>query len=74
MSDLKDTRYLDGIWMITRRTNTDDRKMVRETLAAAHSFRPTDKRAVFVFNSMEQVKQFEIITLACRCCWRLSAR
>jgi putative ABC transport system permease protein len=63
MGDLKDTKYLDGIW-IDYESNEylKVEKMVRETLAAAHSFRPTDERAVFIFNSMKQVKQFEIVT------------
>src|SRR5438270_11578303 len=63
MGDLKNTQYIDGIW-IDYESNEylKVEKMVRETLAAAHSFRPTDERAVFVFNSMKQVKQFEIVT------------
>src|SRR6185312_15475881 len=63
MSDLKNTQYLDGIWIDYESNEyTKIEKMVRESLAAAHSFRPTDERAVFVFNSMKQVKQFEIVT------------
>jgi putative ABC transport system permease protein len=63
MGDLKDTRYLDGIW-IDYESNEylKVEQMVRGTLAAAHQFQPSDKRAVFVFNSMKQVKQFEIVT------------
>ena len=38
--------------------------MVRGAMGAAHSFNPKDPRAVFVFNSMKQVHQFEIITAA----------
>ncbi len=63
MGDLKNTQYLDGIWIDYESNEyTKIEKMVRETLASAHSFRPTDERAVFVFNSMKQVKQFEIVT------------
>jgi putative ABC transport system permease protein len=63
MSDLKNTQYLDGIWIDYESNEyTKIEKMVRESLAAAHNFRPTDERAVFVFNSMKQVKQFEIVT------------
>jgi putative ABC transport system permease protein len=63
MGDLKDTRYLDGIW-IDYESNEylKVEQMVRGTLAAAHQFQPSDKRAVFIFNSMKQVKQFEIVT------------
>jgi putative ABC transport system permease protein len=63
MSDLKNTQYLDGIWIDYESNEyTKIEKMVRETLASAHSFRPSDERAVFIFNSMKQVKQFEIVT------------
>jgi putative ABC transport system permease protein len=63
MGDLKDTKYLDGIW-IDYESNEylKVEQMVRGTLAAAHQFQPSDKRAVFIFNSMKQVKQFEIVT------------
>jgi putative ABC transport system permease protein len=37
--------------------------MVRGTMAQAHNFRPDDRRAIFVFNSMERLKQFGIITM-----------
>lgn len=63
MSDLKDTKYLDGIWMDYK----GDPKMVeaslRKTLAEAHGYRATDRRAVFVANIMEQLTQFRIISL-----------
>src|SRR6202048_4947639 len=32
-------------------------------MAAQHKFNPADRRALFVFNLMEQVHQFEIITI-----------
>jgi len=63
MGDIKDTKYLDGIWMDYK----GDPKMVeaalRKTLAAAHGYRATDRRAVFVANIMEQLTQFRIISL-----------
>jgi putative ABC transport system permease protein len=63
MGDLKNTRYLDGIWMdYEGMEHLKVETMTRETMAAAHQFNPTDRRAVFVFNAMKQVKQFEIIT------------
>jgi putative ABC transport system permease protein len=63
MGDLKDSRYLDGIW-IDYESNEylKVEQMIRGTLAAAHQFQPSDKRAVFIFNSMKQVKQFEIVS------------
>ena len=64
MGDLKDTHYLDGIWLDYE---TDQYELVergiRSTLAESHGFRPDDNRAVFVFDAMKQVKQFAIITM-----------
>jgi putative ABC transport system permease protein len=64
MSDLKDTHYLDSVWF-NYETNDYERieQSVRYIMAAQHKFNPTDRRALFVFNLMEQVHQFEIITL-----------
>jgi putative ABC transport system permease protein len=64
MSDLKDTHYLDSIWF-----NYDTpayeglEQSARRVMAIEHKFDPTDRRAMFVFNVMEQVHQFEVITL-----------
>ncbi len=64
MSDLKDTHYLDGIWLDYE---TDQYELVergvRSTLADSHGFKPDDNRAVFVFDAMKQVKEFSIITM-----------
>ena len=64
MSDLKDTHYLDSVWF-NYETNDYLRieQSVRYIMAAQHKFNPADRRALFVFNLMEQVHQFEIITL-----------
>ena len=64
MSDLKDTHYIDSIWF-NYETNDYQRieQSVRYTLAGQHRFNPADRRALFVFNLMEQVHQFEIITI-----------
>ena len=64
MSDLKDTHYLDSVWF-NYETNDYERieQSVRYIMAAQHKFNPADRRALFVFNLMEQVHQFEIITL-----------
>lgn len=61
MGDLKDTKYLDGIWMSYRGDHTAVEQAVRRTLAAAHGFRPTDRNAIYVANLMEQLSQFRII-------------
>ena len=64
MSDLKDTHYLDSIWF-NYETNDYERieQSIRYIMATQHRFNPADRRALFVFNLMEQVHQFEIITL-----------
>src|SRR6266446_1495455 len=64
MSDLKDTHYLDTVWF-NYETNDYVRieQSVRYIMAAQHKFNPADRRALMVFNLMEQVHQFEIITL-----------
>ena len=64
MSDLKDTRYLDGIWVDYEGMEYEKiENNIRQVLAAQHGFMPSDRRAVFVFNAMKQVNTFEIITL-----------
>jgi putative ABC transport system permease protein len=64
MSDLKDTHYLDSIWF-NYETPEYERleKAARDVLAVQHKFSATDRRAVRVFNLMEQVHQFEVITI-----------
>jgi len=64
MSDLKDTHYLDSIWFNYETTEyVRLEQSVRYALAAQHKFNPADRRALFVFNLMEQVHAFEVITL-----------
>jgi putative ABC transport system permease protein len=64
MSDIKDTHYLDSIWF-NYETPEYDRleQSARLVLAGEHKFSPTDRRAVRIFNLMEQVHQFEVITI-----------
>src|SRR5207248_6364916 len=38
-------------------------KTIRDSLAVAHSFKPDDERAVFVFDAQKQLSQFGIISL-----------
>ena len=64
MSGIKDTHYLDSIWFnYETPAYTDLEHTVRSVMAIAHKFNPTDRRAMLVFNLMEQVHQFEMITL-----------
>jgi putative ABC transport system permease protein len=63
MSDFKDTHYLDGLW-ISYEGNEYEliESQVRNVLAQQYNFKPDDKRAVFIYNMMKQLKQFQIIT------------
>jgi putative ABC transport system permease protein len=63
MSDFKDTHYLDGIWMSYEGSDFElVERQVRGALAAQYNFKPDDKRAIFLYNMMKQLKQFSIIT------------
>ncbi len=64
MSDLKDTHYLDGIWFNYRGNNELAEKSLRETMGAAHHFRPSDHNAIYVANLMTQLAQFHILAIA----------
>ncbi len=64
MSDVKDTHYLDAIWFNYETPAYQGlEKTVREVMAVEHKFSPGDRRAIMVFNLMDQVHQFELITL-----------
>lgn len=63
MGDIKDTKYLDGIWMSFKGDHKAVERALRNELGAAHGFRPTDRNAIFVANIMEQLSQFRIISL-----------
>ncbi len=64
MGDIEDLKYIDGVWLSYRGDHERVAHTLRETLAAAHSFRPSDHRAIFVADLMEQLSQFRIITTA----------
>jgi putative ABC transport system permease protein len=64
MSDLKDTKYLDGIWFNYRGNHELIEKSLRETMGAAHHFKPTDHNAIHVANLMTQLAQFHILSIA----------
>jgi putative ABC transport system permease protein len=64
MNVLQDNHYLGGIWLDSQ--GLDHAKLtgtIRGALAIAHSFKPDDERAVFVFDAQKQLAQFGIITL-----------
>ena len=62
-SDLKDIKYLDGIWFSYNGDHAAVQQAVRKTLGAAHGFRPSDKNAIYVADIMQQLSQFRIISL-----------
>jgi putative ABC transport system permease protein len=64
MSDIKDTKYLDGMWMNYTGDNQQVERNLRAALGAAHNFRPSDHRAIFVANLMTQLSQFRILSVA----------
>lgn len=64
IGDLKDTLYLDGIWIDYESMEYEKiEDNIRTVLAGTHGFDPTDRRAIFIFNAMKQVNTFEIISL-----------
>lgn len=64
MSDLRSTHYLDTIWFNYQTPEYEKiEPAVRTILAGQHKFNESDREAVRVFNLMNQLHQFEIITL-----------
>ncbi len=64
MGDIKDTRYVDAIWFNYDTADYEHlEQQAREIMASQHRFAASDRRAMRVFNLMEQVHQFEVITL-----------
>jgi len=64
MGEIKNTRYLDSIWFNYETPAYETlEQTARNVMSVGHRFNPTDRRAMMVFNVMEQVRQFEMITL-----------
>ncbi len=65
MGDIRDTRYLDGIWMDYEGLEYDKVEgSIRSVLGTSHGFNPKDPRAVFVWNTMKNLNNWQIITMA----------
>ena len=63
--DLKDTHYLDGIWVGYESMEYEKIEgNIRAVLAGVHGFNPKDPRAVFIWNAMKNVNNWEIIIAA----------
>jgi len=63
MSDLKDTYYLDGIFMDYEGDHTKAALAVRNSMAFHHAFNPKDERAVFVFDAIKDLADLTVITV-----------
>jgi putative ABC transport system permease protein len=67
MSVLKNTHYLDGIlFEYESPQSLQIEQSARASMAFHHEFKPQDRRAVFLWNVVEQVKQFAILTTGVR--------
>ncbi len=63
MSEIKDTKYIDGIWMSYHGDHTIVQQALRNEIATVHGFRPSDRNAIFVADIMQQLTQFRMISL-----------
>src|SRR5262249_52894660 len=64
MDVLQDTHYLNGMWLDSQGLGHDKLKQtIRESLALTHGFKPSDQRAVFIFDAQKQLSQFTIISM-----------
>jgi putative ABC transport system permease protein len=64
MGDMRNTMYLDGIWLDYN--GTDFEKVegdIRGILGGFHGFNSKDPRAVFVWNTMKNLNNWQIITM-----------
>ena len=63
MTDIKDIKYIDGIWMSYHGDHAMVQQALRNEIASTHAFRPSDRNAIFVADIMQQLAQFRIISL-----------
>ena len=65
MGDIRDTRYLDGIWLDYDGMEYEKVEgNIRSVLGSFHGFNGKDPRAVFVWNTMKNLNNWQIITMA----------
>jgi putative ABC transport system permease protein len=65
MGAMRDTRYLDGIWMDYDGLEFEKVEgNIRSVLGVTHGFNPKDPRAVFVWNTMKNLNNWQVITMA----------
>lgn len=63
MSDLKNTYYLDGIFMDYEGDHSKFVEAVRRSMAFHHGFDPKDTRAIFVFDAVKDLADLTVITV-----------
>ena len=62
---LKDTHYLAGIWLNFEGAQSQQiERVLRASMAAHHGFKVEDRRAIFVANQIEDLKEIHILTSA----------
>ncbi len=65
MGDLYDTQYISGIFMdYEGQDHQQLARVVRSVLAGHHSFRPDDRRAVFIADFKQDFDEFTIVSTA----------
>jgi putative ABC transport system permease protein len=65
MGAMRDTRYLDGIWLDYEGLEYDKVEgNIRSVLGSFHGFNAKDPRAVFVWNTMKNLNNWQIIIMA----------
>jgi putative ABC transport system permease protein len=62
MSDLRNTYNIDMMTMEYEGPHAKVAEAVRQSMAYHHNFDPKDKRAVFVFDSVEELSEIRVIT------------
>jgi len=63
IGDLTNNYYLDGIWFDYEGDHAKVVKAVRDSMAFHHSFDPKDDRAVFVFDTVKDLADLDVITI-----------
>ena len=63
VGDLTNNYYLDGIWFDYEGDHGKVAKAARESMALHHDFDPKDERAVFVFDTVKDLADLDVITV-----------
>ena len=63
VGDLTNNYYLDGIWFDYEGDHGKVAKAARESMALHHDFDPKDDRAVFVFDTVKDLADLDVITV-----------